>query len=125
MFEQDLWERNRLHWAAASGDLKEVTWLLARGMSMETKDSGQMSAFRLAIKGNHLDVVKYMVSKGATVTKIQMNEAERNGYKELLRFLRKTFFVQATLQKNTQPQQVVSNPHPSYKAFGVQKRLGK
>ncbi len=65
------WFTMPLLWAAMSGDLEMVELLVERGADVEACNecdwfSGGLSAYDIAEMNNHLEVMEYLVSQGAT-----------------------------------------------------------
>jgi ankyrin repeat protein len=51
--------------ASEKGNLARVRALVVRGVDVNTKDDGGVSALMFAVMGNHLPVVKFLLAKGA------------------------------------------------------------
>lgn len=56
-----------LHEAAAQGDLKKVKSALADGADLESRDPSGSTALTSAAGGGHLQVVEYLLERGASV----------------------------------------------------------
>jgi ankyrin repeat protein len=72
--------------AAYSGDLQEIKKLVQNGVDVNTQDKYGNSALMQASKYSYLDVVKYLVQKGAH-TKNALQEAAYHGHFEIVKYL--------------------------------------
>jgi ankyrin repeat protein len=81
-------------YAAQKGDEARVEWLLKRGAQLELADSDGYTALLNATNGNHVGVVRLLLSKGAsTVSEVEkgiknpLHAACYSGYAEVARAL--------------------------------------
>ena len=65
--ENHLFDKISLHYAAASGSLNSVKYLLKQGDDPNCKDDQNLTALHYAIRSGLLEVVKYIVEHGANV----------------------------------------------------------
>jgi hypothetical protein len=61
------YKRTRLMYAAAHGDARRVSWLLARGAPLEAKTVGCQTALLWASCRGHADAVRALLAEGASV----------------------------------------------------------
>lgn len=82
-----------LHWAAASGNLAVVQWLLDAGASANARNSGESTPVHTAASGGHLAVVEELCTRGADIQAADsdgttaMDKAVARGRDEVVRFL--------------------------------------
>jgi ankyrin repeat protein len=67
MFDDDWYERERLHFAAQDGDLSQIKRLVAEGSDVNAFDSLGKMALHWATKKEHLDVAAFLIERGADV----------------------------------------------------------
>ena len=67
LFGQGLGQNELLLVAAESGDLNSVKRLIAAGANINAQDESGFTVLVNAIAGYHTEVVKYLVSQGATI----------------------------------------------------------
>jgi ankyrin repeat protein len=61
-------ENEKLHFAAADGDLEKVRELVEEGFEVNAFDEGlSLTPLHYAVRGEHLEVAKYLLSVGADV----------------------------------------------------------
>ena len=64
-------ELEKLHFAAADGDLEAVKALVAEGRDINATDSDlALTPLHYAAAGEHIDVVRFLLAKGANVNAI-------------------------------------------------------
>lgn len=82
-----------LHWAAASGNLAAVRWLLDAGASASLRNSSERTPLHTAASGGHLAVVEELCTRGADPLAVDsdgetvMDNAVARGHEEVARFL--------------------------------------
>ncbi len=64
---EDWFEKERLHFAAGDGDLKQIRLLLAKGYGVNAFDSLSYTPLHYAAKNNHIDAARYLIGAGADV----------------------------------------------------------
>jgi ankyrin repeat protein len=74
--DNDWFERERLHRAAADGDMPEVARLIANGFAINSFDDLSMTPLHYAVKGEHYKVALWLLEHGALVN---ANDEERIG----------------------------------------------
>lgn len=67
LFGQGLGKNELLLAAAESGDINSVERLLKSGANINAKDEAGFTVLVTAIAGNHTELVKFLVSRGATI----------------------------------------------------------
>jgi len=65
--EYDWFTAGQLHFAAMHGDLAKCTELVAEGYDVHVFDEVGHTPLHYAAKGEHYDVVKFLLAKGANV----------------------------------------------------------
>lgn len=58
---------DELHWAASRGDLETVKRLLVNQVNLNGFDEIGYTALHYAVKGEHIEVAKYLLDSGAEV----------------------------------------------------------
>ena len=71
--------RNLLHAAAEGGNISIVKSMLSRGIDIDSKDdeSSSVTPLIIAVKENHVEVMKYLLQKGADIS-LTTGSYERN-----------------------------------------------
>ena len=64
---EDSFERERLHFAAADGDMARVLALIAEGAPLDAFDDLGRTALHYAAERGHLDIMRALVDAGADV----------------------------------------------------------
>jgi ankyrin repeat protein len=72
----DWFDRERMHRAAAEGDLAEVQRLVAEGRAMGEFDDLSFTPLHYAVEGEHYKVAQWLLEQGASVN---ANDYERIG----------------------------------------------
>lgn len=87
-FERGIW------YAAQYGDLERIRKLLLQGINVNSKDKAGYTALHYASRAGHLDVCKYLLSKGADIDAItkcgeatSLHRAASVGKYEIVKFL--------------------------------------
>jgi ankyrin repeat protein len=65
--DDDWFERERLHRAAAEGDMQEIAKLVAAGAAVNDFDDLCMTPLHYAVKGEHYKVALWLLERGALV----------------------------------------------------------
>jgi ankyrin repeat protein len=67
MFAENGYEKELLHFAAQHGDLSQIERLIAEGSDVNAFDCLGMTPLLWAAKGEHLNVVAFLIKNGADV----------------------------------------------------------
>lgn len=92
---EDLFEVERLHHAAADGDIEEMQRLVGCGYSLELFDDLGRAPLHCAVEGCHLKAVEWLIAAGANVNANDEQHigetplccAAKTGHPELVEFL--------------------------------------
>lgn len=60
-------DKKPLHWAAESGNVELVKFLLSKGAAIDSKNSAKETPLIYAVARDHLDVAQFLVAKGADI----------------------------------------------------------
>jgi len=71
----DWFERERLHFAAADGDLTEVHRLVALGHDVNAYDDTDMTPLHHAVEQEHYEIMRYLLSVGASINACREDRA--------------------------------------------------
>ncbi|MEM1311761.1 MAG: ankyrin repeat domain-containing protein [Cyanobacteria bacterium P01_H01_bin.153] len=72
----DWFESERLHFAAADGDLDAIRSLVAEGFDVNAKDADlKLTPLHYAAAGEHIEIVRFLLTAGADVNAIDESTA--------------------------------------------------
>lgn len=89
--------RTLLHWAAISGNLKLVTYLVEQGCHVDATDDTDITPLILAASSGRPEVVAYLLKKGATV-----NQQTTQGH-SALQYAASKGFLEVNTKKHRKP----------------------